>query len=191
MYEILKKIKNLLIDTIFKSIKETREYQNPIRLKMRLIQYFTINQKVPWPVHHNSIVTGYNNIKIGIDVNPGYSPGCYIQGKGKIEIGDYTQIASNVGIITANHNLHDCREHIIKSVKIGSYCWIGMNSVITPGVELGDHTIVGAGSVVTKSFKEGYCVIAGNPAVKIKELNKSECIKYDVKYNYIGYKKIK
>jgi len=191
MREILKKIKNFLIGIVFRAVKETKNYQNPIKLKMRLIQYFTINRKVPWPVHHNSIVTGYKNIKIGIDVNPGYSPGCYIQGKGQIEIGDHTQIAPNVGIITANHNLYDCREHIIKSVKIGSYCWIGMNSIITPGVELGDHTIVGAGSVVTKSFKGGYCVIAGNPAAIIKELNKNECIKYSTEHNYIGYKKIK
>lgn len=187
--ELLKKIRDIIFRIFFKSIIETRDYQNPIRLKMMIIQFFTSNRKVPWPVHFTSVVTGYDNINIGVDVNPGYSPGCYIQGKGKITIGSFTQIAPNVGIISANHDIYDPSKHVIKSVKIGEYCWVGMNSVITPGVELGDHTIVAAGSVVTKSFEEGYCIIAGSPAVKIKDLVKEKTIKYDVCKKYIGYKK--
>lgn len=90
---------------------------------------------------------------------------------GSITIGRGTYIASNVGIVTTNHDLKDPDKHIPgKDVILGKKCWIGMNSVILPGVVLGDHTVVGAGSVVTKSFPEGKCVIAGNPAKKIKDI---------------------
>jgi acetyltransferase-like isoleucine patch superfamily enzyme len=139
-------------------------------------------------VHHSSIVINYRNIHAGIETCPGYMPGCYIQGIGKIFIGDYTQIAANVGIITANHDLYDNRKHgVASTIKIGEYCWIGMNSVILPSVELGDFTIVAAGSIVTKSFPEGHCVISGNPARVIKSLQKEKCIRHRSQYEYHGY----
>lgn len=98
-------------------------------------------------------------------------PGTYFQAFGKINIGRGSYIAQNVGIITANHNLHDLDLHSQpRDVNIGEKCWIGMNSVVLPGVTLGPHTIVGAGSVVTKSFPKGNCVIAGNPAKIIRHL---------------------
>lgn len=98
-------------------------------------------------------------------------PGTYFQAFGKINIVRGSYIAQNVGIITANHNLHDLDSHSQpRDVNIGEKCWIGMNSVVLPGVTLGPHTIVGAGSVVTKSFPKGNCVIAGNPAKIIRHL---------------------
>lgn len=98
-------------------------------------------------------------------------PGTYFQAFGKINIGRGSYITQNVGIITANHNLHDLDSHSQpRDVNIGEKCWIGMNSVVLPGVTLGPHTIVGAGSVVTKSFPKGNCVIAGNPAKIIRHL---------------------
>ena len=60
-------------------------------------------------------------------------------------------------------------EATTKPIKIGDYCWLGMNTLVMSGVELGPSTIVGGGSIVTKSFPEGYCVIAGNPAKVIRK----------------------
>lgn len=96
-------------------------------------------------------MTHPHNIFIGIDTSPGYMPGCYIQGNGKIYIGDYTQVASNVGIISANHDIYDS-ENIITLLYQSENIVDRTNSVILPNVVLGDFTIVGAGSVVTKSF---------------------------------------
>jgi acetyltransferase-like isoleucine patch superfamily enzyme len=127
------------------------------------------------------------NIYCGIETSPGYSPGCYIQSKGRVFIGDYTQIGPNVGIISSNHSIYDNSEHIINEIVIGKYCWIGMGSIILPGVVLGDYTIVGAGSIVTKSFKDGYCVIGGNPAKIIKQLDSKDCKKHSSSYEYNGY----
>ena len=145
------------------------------------------NRSAYWPVHFTSIISNPKNILIGIGAAPGLSPGCYIQGVGKIIIGDYTLVGPNVGIISANHDLLDYRIHQIGTVIIGNYCWLGMNSMILPNVIIGDHTIVSAGAVVTKSFPEGYCVLAGNPAKIIKKIDPQTTNKYKNQYEYYGY----
>lgn len=185
---MLRFLLRIFFPKILELMLKTQGTQTPIRISYIIFQkLFRMNRNAYWPVHFSSIVTGPQNIHVGIDTSPGYMPGCYIQGIGKIYIGDYSQISANVGIITANHNLHDTRKHEVKSVVIGEYCWIGMNSTILPGVELGDHTVVGAGSVVTKSFKEGYCVIGGNPARLIKTIDKASVVKFSNENKFNGY----
>lgn len=167
---------------------ETANTQTPITFSMWFWQkVLGFNKQAYWPMHFTSRVVGVKNVYAGIETCPGYSGGCYIQAIGKIYIGDYTQIAANVGIISANHELHDNREHLVKSVTIGKYCWIGMNSVILPGVVLGDYVIVGAGAVVTKSFPEGYCVLGGNPARVLKILEVDKCVHHRSELEYNGY----
>lgn len=172
----------------FDFIYKTRKTQTPINIKIWFNQkVLGYNKDVYWPVHRSSMVVCSQNIYAGIETCPGYMPGCYIQGIGKIYIGDYTQIAANVGIISANHDLYDNRKHLPKEVRIGKYCWIGMGAIILPGVELGDYTIVAAGSVVSKSFSEGFCVIGGNPAKLIKTIEKEKCVFHKSEHEYNGY----
>lgn len=134
------------------------------------------NASVPWAVHYTSTIHNPENIERGKDVYPGDSPGNYIQAANGIKIGDYTNIGPNVGIISANHDPIDNSVHLKASpIRIGKFCWIGMNAVILPEVILGDFTVVGANAVVTKSFPQGYCVIGGNPAVIIKHLDHKAC----------------
>ena len=181
---------NLLkIVPMTRPVYETRETETPVTISVWFWQkVLGFNRDAYWPVHFTSTVRGVQNIYAGIATCPGLSPGCYIQGFGKIYIGDYTQIGPNVGIISSNHNPYDNREHLeAKAVRIGEYCWIGMNAVVLPGVELGDFTVVGAGAVVTKSFPEGHCVIAGNPARMIQTLEKDKCVRYRHRYEYYGY----
>lgn len=186
--EIIKRIYHVFLKLFFRHIYETRSSTCPITFKVFFCQRILgINKHAYWPVHSRSTITGVKNIFVGIGSGPGLAPGCYIQGIGKIYIGDYTFVAPNVGIISANHDIYDCRIHKKGNVRIGSYCWIGMNAVILPDVELGDFTIVGAGAVVSKSFREGYCVIAGNPARLIKKLDPVKCVKYHNEYEYFGY----
>ena len=150
------------------------------------------NRHCYWPVHFTSTVRSPKNILVGVDAAPGISPGCYIQAVGKVYIGDYTQIAPNVGIISSNHFMLDIRKHVKDEVRIGQYCRIGMGSIILPGVEIGDFTTVSAGSVVTKSFKEGYCVLAGNPAKIVMDYSnkptiRDKFIRYKNEHEYNGY----
>ena len=173
----------------FHFIEGTRNSQNPCLFRYWFWQKcIGLNRKAYWPVHFTSKVNQPQNILIGVDTAPGYEPGCYIQGLGPVHIGDYTQFAANVGIISANHDFTDLRQHSEKpGVAIGSYCWLGMNSVILPGVELGDFTIVGANTVVTKSFAEGYCVIAGSPAKVVRKLCPTDCKPHCLESPYHGY----
>jgi len=177
----------------FKFIKETQGTQTPITFSTWFVQKILgFNKSAYWPMHFSStLVGGWRNVYSGIEVSPGLSPGCYIQAMGKIYIGDYTQVAANVGLISSNHELNDNRKHTIGYIRIGKYCWIGMGAIILPKVTLGDYTIVGAGAVVTKSFPEGYCVIAGNPARKIKDLDPGSCVLHKSDYEYNGYIKAK
>lgn len=173
----------------FAFIKQTKDTQTPITFLIWFLQHVVgINKGPYWPMHYTSTITGgWRNVYAGIEVSPGLSPGCYIQALGNIYIGDYTQIAANVGLISSNHMLHDNAKHEIGEISIGSYCWIGMGAIILPGVVLGDFTIVGAGSIVTKSFPEGYCVIVGNPAKRVKALDKAECHSHKSEFEYYGY----
>lgn len=171
-----------------KVIEETKGTQAAVTLSGWFVQkVLGINREAYWPMHFTSKVGCAYNILAGIASAPGWSPGCYIQGLGKIYIGDYTMIAANVGIISANHDVHDHRKHSAGEVRLGNYCWIGMNSSILPGTDLGDFTVVGAGSVVNKSFPEGYCVIAGSPAKVIRKLDPAKCVSYRDQHEYYGY----
>jgi acetyltransferase-like isoleucine patch superfamily enzyme len=174
----------------FNFIRYTSDYQCPISFKswfFHKILNLGGNRSAYWPVHFSSKVVNPQNIYAGIDTCPGLMAGCYIQGIGKIYIGDYTQIAANVAIISANHDIYDSRKHIPEEVRIGRYCWIGTGATILPGVTLGDWTIIGAGAVVTKSFPDGYCIIGGVPAQKLKQLEKERCTPFKNKIEYNGY----
>jgi acetyltransferase-like isoleucine patch superfamily enzyme len=174
----------------FRFIYRTRDYQNFVTFefwfKQKVLNWGG-NRQAYWPVHWTSKVYDVENILVGIDAYPGTMGGCYITGRGGLTIGDFTQIAPNVVIVTANHDLYDSRRHICKPVKIGRYCWIAAGAKIMPGVELGDWTIVAAGAVVTTSFPEGYAVLGGVPAKKIKDLEKEKCVEFRYEHEYHGY----
>jgi acetyltransferase-like isoleucine patch superfamily enzyme len=138
---------------------------------------FERNTGTPWPVSPYIRILNWRNIEFCVDDLVNFqTSGSYFQATdGKIIIGKGSLIASNVGLITTNHDIYDIKNHIGgKDIVLGEECWIGMNVVILPGVVLGPHTTVGAGSIVTKSFPEGYCVIAGNPAKVLKIIDKDE-----------------
>lgn len=162
--------------------------QSNVVTKKQFLRFRCSRDKcIYWPVHKNSEVTHPNNIFVGINSNAGTRPGCYLQGNGGVYIGNYVRFATNIGVISGNHDLYDHTKHNNKEVRIGDYTWIGMNVVILPGVTLGPRTIVAAGSVVTKSFPDGFCVIGGNPAKLIKELDKEKFVPTKYPEEYYGY----
>ena len=172
----------------FNFIRETSNTQVPITFNHWYDRYVKrLNYGAYWPTHKTSMVINPKNVYCGVETSPGYMPSCYIQAIGIIYIGDYTQIAPSVGILSANHSLTDNRKHVSSFVHIGRYCWLGFGVTILPGVTLGDYTIVAAGAVVSKSFPRGYCVIAGVPATIIKTLDKSECIIHKSEFEYNGF----
>ena len=139
----------------------------------QLFPFFN-RKNIYYPYDRNSTVCG--NLLIGKHVKLTQRGGCYIQGWGKLFIGDYVEITQNCIIISRNHLLTNQAEHVDKETIIGDHCWIASNSLIMGGVVLGPRTVVAAGSVVTKSFPEGYCLIGGNPAKLIKHIPKDEFV---------------
>ena len=130
-----------------------------------------INGFVPWPVHFTSRVMFRKRIKTGNRCFPGINSGCYIQGRGGIEIGNNLRMGPNTGLISANHDIDNYDNWIDKGpIKIGNNVWIGMNSVILPGVNIGDNVVIAANSVVNKNI-ESNTIVGGVPAKKIKSKN--------------------
>ena len=144
------------------------------------------NKLFHYPKAKNCIVRHPQNMIIGVNSNI-FKNGCYIQGGGELTVGKYVRFANNIGVVTSNHKLTNQREHDRGIVKLGDYCWVGMNAVILPNVVLGPRTVVAAGAIVTKSFPEGFCVIGGNPAKKIKDIDSETFIEPKAKYEFYGW----
>ena len=78
-----------------------------------------------------------------------------------IFIGDNTIITSGTKIIT-HFYVPQTRTFTVGEVRIGSNCFIGMNTLIVNPVTIGSNAVVGGGSVVTKDIAPG-TVCAGVP----------------------------
>ena len=88
---------------------------------------------------------------------------------GRTSIGDRTQIASSVQVLSGKHQhkrdsegrISGAEEGFFQTIVIGSDCWIGAAAIVMAAV--GDRTTVGAGSVVVHPLPPG-SVAVGNPA---------------------------
>ncbi len=84
-----------------------------------------------------------------------------------ITIGDATQIASNVQLLTPDHPrdpvLRRAGWEAAHPITIGENVWIGGGAIVVGGVTIGDDAIVAAGAVVTRDVPAGVTV-AGVPA---------------------------
>lgn len=107
---------------------------------------------------------GYN-IALGDGVFMNFN--CVILDVVEVTIGDGTQIAPGVQILTADHPRDPAARRtgleFGQPIRIGRNVWIGAGALILPGVTIGDDALIGAGSVVTRDVPAGVTV-AGNPA---------------------------
>lgn len=93
-----------------------------------------------------------------------------------LSIGHDCTFSYNVFISTANHDYTKIDKNISNQqlidnpVKIGNYCFIGMDVKIFPGVTIGNNVIVGANSIVIHDLPS-YTVCIGVPAKPIKKYN--------------------
>ena len=120
-------------------------------------------------IHMGAKFYNPRNIRIGDDSIIG--EGVVLDGRDKLIIGNHVDIASNVMIYNAEHNVHSASfaKAEIAKVEIADYVFIGPRAIILPGVKIGKGAVVGAGAVVTKDVPEN-CVVAGVPAKVIKKL---------------------
>lgn len=93
----------------------------------------------------------------------------FLDGRGKLTIGDHTDIASGVLIYNSKHDINDSEFKAVEyPVEIGDYVFIGPRAIIMPGVKIGQGAIVAAAAVVTKNVLPGK-IVAGVPARQIAE----------------------
>ena len=98
--------------------------------------------------------------------------GMVVQGKGKLEIGNYFHSGVECMIITQNHNYEGDEipydnTYILKDVKIGDCVWFGNRVTVVGGVSIGEGAIIAAGAVVAKDIPP-LAIVGGNPAKVIK-----------------------
>jgi len=114
------------------------------------------------------------NIKIGEDSIVGED--VVLDGRDKLTIGNHVDIATDVMIYNAQHDVRDVGFRAIQApVIIQDYVFIGPRAIILPGVTIRKGAVVGAGAVVTKDVEEGI-IVGGVPAKQIgvrevKDLN--------------------
>ncbi len=125
-------------------------------------------------IHTGARFYNPQNIKIGVDTIIGEK--CVLDGRDNLKIGNHVDIASEVMIYNAQHDIESPdfapeREPVV----IEDYVFIGPRSIILPGVTIGKGAVVAAGAVVTKDVEE-YSIVGGVPAKEIgkralKDLN--------------------
>lgn len=117
------------------------------------------------------LVHGYG-VRIGNKVNINYD--VYIDGRGKVDIGDYALIGPGAKIISSNHQIDNVEGPMtsqpceLRRVKLEEDVWIGAGAIILPGVTVGRGGVVAAGSVVTGDVAP-FSVVGGIPAKEIRK----------------------
>ena len=76
---------------------------------------------------YDSRSTVYGNILVGKYVKALQRGVGYIQGHGRVFMGDYTVVAQNCIITSANHSLTNHNIETQKGVEIDDHCWIDSN----------------------------------------------------------------
>ena len=98
----------------------------------------------------------------------------------RVVIGDNVSITANCAIVDTTHPFDDLPEGVKVGatvqddegfVEIGEGTFIGIGCVVLPNVRIGKWCVIGANSVVTRSVPD-YCVAAGAPAVVLRTIRK-------------------
>lgn len=117
-------------------------------------------------IYHASYV--YGDVHVGEHAWVG--PFTVLDGSGGLTIGDYCVVSAGVHIYS-----HDTVRWAVSGgrapsarapVVIGSYTYIGAQTVVLKGVTIGEHSVIGAGSVVNRDIPS-FTVAVGSPCRSI------------------------
>lgn len=118
-----------------------------------------------------TILNSYN-IELGSDVY--IAKGCWLNGKGGLEIEDEVIMAPYVVISTLQHTFKNNSvrfgESVAGRVVVGKGSWLAAHSAIKCGVTIGMGNIVGANAFVVKDTQD-FAVYGGVPAKFVKTVS--------------------
>lgn len=118
-------------------------------------------------VHMRATLYDPGGISIGKDTIIGEK--ATLDGRARLSVGDHVDIASEVMIYNAEHDVNDPQFTATQApVRIDDYVFIGPRAIILPGVTIGRGAVVGAGAVVTKDV-DAFTIVGGVPAKVIGE----------------------
>ncbi len=118
-------------------------------------------------IHMGAQFFNPTNIKIGRGCILGQN--IFLDGRDKLVIGDYVDIASEVMIYNSQHDINDENFSATSAaVIIEDYVFIGPRVIILPGVKVGKGAVVAAGAVVTSDVA-AFSIVGGVPAKIIGE----------------------
>lgn len=134
---------------------------------IRKLFFFLLGMKIGKKsiINMQSYIWSYHKIRVGSSTHINH--GCFLDGRGCIDIGDSVSISHNVSIVTGTHDVNSSSfADSTLPVRIENHAWIGINATILPGVLVGEGAVVAAGAVVTKDV-EPFSIVGGVPAKKI------------------------
>jgi acetyltransferase-like isoleucine patch superfamily enzyme len=124
-------------------------------------------------------VTIVQSNRLSVGKHFGCNSGTYINAIGRITMGDYVLLGSNVTISSGMHPIDGAfppifaRPVVPQPIAIEDDVWIAAGAVILPGVTLRRGTVIGANAVVSSDTEE-YGVYVGAPAKKSRSRNESD-----------------
>jgi acetyltransferase-like isoleucine patch superfamily enzyme len=126
-------------------------------------------------VRHHAVleVSGRYDGSIEIGNHSVIGIGNWLQGSGRIKIGNDVIIGPYVAIVSTNHTYQDAEVPVARQplqvgeVVIEDDVWIGAHCTITQNVRIGAHSIIGANSFVNKDVPP-YSIVGGAPAKILK-----------------------
>lgn len=192
-YDLYRKILDYISNNV--KITENEEYLTPRSIYYHHRFGWTIQGKNSKAHLGKTSFNGKSEINIG---NRSYLSGMsYVNGDGKLNIGNYCSIANGVEFFTSNINhplnhittynlvsnarLVEDNENIYlenfenelknlkqkNSISIENDVWIGRDVMILPGINIPNGCVIGAKTVITKSLKP-YGVYVGSPAKLVR-----------------------
>lgn len=140
----------------------------PSYLVRRLI-YLGSGVKIGRGVHIHMGAQFFN--PSGVEIGEGTIIGqnVFLDGRDKLKIGKFVDIASGVMIYNSEHDIDtEDFQAILAPVEIGDYVFIGPRVIILPGVKIGRGAVVAAGAVVVKNVPD-FAIVGGVSAEVIGE----------------------
>ena len=118
-------------------------------------------------VHISSYVDG-KNITIGKGTKL-TNHGLYINTINGVVLGDNVYFGPGVKIISANHKLHNVKEHTkTREIRIGNNTWLEADCIILPGVHIGNNCIIGAGAIVSRDVPDDSLVVGNRETTVLR-----------------------
>lgn len=176
MEKVIRRVRAILIEAACAKLRISGYV--PIHHYRRLV-YRIFGMSIGRGSTVHMFATFYNPFNISIGNDSIIGEWAVLDGRALLIIGNHVDIASNVMIYNAEHDINstDFTKARMEKVVIDDYVFIGPRAIILPGVTIGKGAVVAAGAVVTKDI-EPFSIVGGVPAKEIGKRDESS----------IGYK---